>query len=192
MAAVKRSCKPAATPQGFPTSIQPRSDHPGLRQSNQTYSTTYHTQSTHKSEDLGEHLFFLRLRSDPTRSSILFEMRRVIYRAHDRHLAHAGHTPPHKFQGDSGSFGVRGTEAWRRRFGRERTLLGRFFPVRTRGVVESRLLWPAELQHGFIVAVAHQVSKDRRHRRTVGRRVRALYKSHKQSTSVNGYVYMRR
>jgi len=72
------------------------------------------------------------------------------------------------------------------------TLLGRVFPVRTRGVVESRLLWPAELQHGFTVAVAHQVSRDRRHRRTVGRRVRALYKSHKQSTSVNGYVYMRR
>jgi hypothetical protein len=36
-------------------------------------------------------------------------------------------------------------------------LLGRFSPVRTRGFVGSRLLWPAELQHGFIVAVAHQV-----------------------------------
>jgi hypothetical protein len=26
--------------------------------------------------------------------------------------------------------------------------------------VESQLLWPAELQHGLIVAVAHQVSRD--------------------------------
>jgi hypothetical protein len=126
VAAVKRSCKPAATPQGFPTSIQPRSDHPGLRQSNLTYSTTYHTQSTHKSEDLGEHLFFLRLRSDPTRSSILFEMRRVIYRAHDRHLAHAGHTPPHKFQGDSGSFGYGSMEEaiWTRK-----NVVGKVFPL---------------------------------------------------------------
>jgi hypothetical protein len=39
----------------------------------------------------------------------------------------------------------------------------------------SRLLWPTESQHGFIVAVAHQVSRERRHRRTVGRRVIALY-----------------
>jgi hypothetical protein len=39
---MERSCKPAATPQGFPTSIQPRFDHLGLRRSNLTYSTTYH------------------------------------------------------------------------------------------------------------------------------------------------------
>jgi hypothetical protein len=71
-------------------------------------------------------------------------------------------------------------------------VVGKVFPVRTRGVVELRLLWPAELQHGFIVVVAHQVSRERRHRRIVGRRVRALYQSQKQSTSVDGYVYMRR
>jgi hypothetical protein len=41
------------------------------------------------------------------------------------------------------------------------------FSLRARGVVESRLLLPAELQHGLIVAVAHQVSRDRRHRRKV-------------------------
>ena len=191
MAAVKRSCKPAATPQGFPTSMQPRSDHPGLGRSNLTYSTTFHIQSTHKSVDLGEHLHFLHLQPDPTGSSTLIETTPPIYRAHSRHLAHTGHTIT-RF-GESQilrGFGVAGV--WKRRFGRERTMLGRFFPVRTRGVVESRLLWPAELQHGFIVAVAQQVSRDRRHRRTAGRRVRALYQSHKQSTSVNGYVYMRR
>ena len=71
-------------------------------------------------------------------------------------------------------------------------VVGKGFPCEDQGVVESQLLWPAELQHGFIVAVARQVSRDRRHRRTVGRRVRALYKSHKQSASVDGYVYMRK
>ena len=71
-------------------------------------------------------------------------------------------------------------------------VVGKVFPCEDQGVVESRLLWPAELQHGFNAVVAHQVSRDRRHRRTVGRQVRALYQSHKQSTSVDGYVYMRR
>jgi hypothetical protein len=71
-------------------------------------------------------------------------------------------------------------------------VVGRFFLERARGAVESRLLWPAELQHGFIVAEAHQVSRERGHRRTVGHRVRALYQSHKQSTFVDGYVCMRR
>jgi hypothetical protein len=40
VAAVKRSCKPAATPQGFPTSTQPQLDHPDLRCSNIIRSTT--------------------------------------------------------------------------------------------------------------------------------------------------------
>jgi hypothetical protein len=35
----------------------------------------------------------------------------------------------------------------KRRLGRERTSLGRVSPVRTKGVVESRVLWPAELQY---------------------------------------------
>jgi hypothetical protein len=54
--------------------------------------------------------------------------------------------------------------------------------------MKSRLLWPAKLQHSFTMAVAHQISRDRRHRRTVGRQVL----SHKQSTSVNEYVCIRR
>jgi hypothetical protein len=37
----------------------------------------------------------------------------------------------------------------KRRLGRERTSSGRFSPVRTKGVVESRVLWAAELQHEF-------------------------------------------
>jgi hypothetical protein len=133
VAAVKHSCKPAATPQGFPTSIQPRSVHPGLRRSNLTYSTTYHTQSTHKSVDLGEHPFFLHLQSDPTGSSILFETTRVIYRAHNRHLAHTGHTPPHKFQGDSGSFGGWGYGSMEEGIWTRENVVGKVFPCEDRG-----------------------------------------------------------
>jgi hypothetical protein len=51
-------------------------------------------------------------------------------------------------------------------FGQERRTLGRVSPVRTRGFIESRLLWPAELHDSFIVTVDHQVSRERRHRRT--------------------------
>jgi regulator of protease activity HflC (stomatin/prohibitin superfamily) len=63
--------------------------------------------------------------------------------------------------------------------------------VRTRGVVESRLLWPVELQHGFIVVVAHQVSKDRRQEDNWSPS-QSLISKYNQSTSVDGYVYMRR
>jgi hypothetical protein len=58
------------------------------------------------------------------------------------------------------------------------------------GVRGILLLWPAELEQGFIVAIAHQVSRDRRHRKTVGGRARALFQSHKQSTSVDRFVHM--
>ena len=47
VAAVKRSCKPAATPQGFPTSTQPQLDHPDLRCSNIIHSTTKQTHTQH-------------------------------------------------------------------------------------------------------------------------------------------------
>jgi hypothetical protein len=59
VATVKRSCKPAATPQGFPTSTQPQLDHPDLRCGNIIHSTTKQTHSTHNSVDLGEHHYFL-------------------------------------------------------------------------------------------------------------------------------------
>jgi hypothetical protein len=64
--------------------------------------------------------------------------------------------------------------------GTRENVVGKVFPCEDQRVVESRLLWPAELQCGFIVAVAYQISRDHRHRRTVGRRVKALYYNYKQ------------
>ena len=89
---MERSCKPAATPQGFHTSIQPQLDHPDLRCSNNIHRTTNQTHSTHNSVDLGEHHHFLSPQSCPADSRILIEATSPIYRAHSRYLANTGHT----------------------------------------------------------------------------------------------------
>jgi hypothetical protein len=64
-----------------------------------------------------------------------------------------------------------------RRFGDmgERECCWEVFSLRGLGFMESPLLWSAELQYGFIVDVAHPVSRDRRHKRIVDLRVRDLY-----------------
>jgi hypothetical protein len=39
--------------------------------------------------------------------------------------------------------------------GTRENVVGKVFPCEDQGGLESRLLWLAELQHGFIVAIAY-------------------------------------
>jgi hypothetical protein len=160
VAAVKRSCKPAATPQGFPTSTQPQLDHPDLRCSNIIRSTTNkHTART-----------ILLIWENITISCHRSPARQILGPLSKQHHQFTEHT--------AGTWPTQGTQSHDlgrvrvygilelRGHGRgdlnERERCWEGFSLRTRGFVESRLLWPAELQHGFIVVVAYQVSKDRR------------------------------
>lgn len=62
-------------------------------------------------------------------------------------------------------------------------------------VVGKFFLFKDQGGRGITVAVASGVVTwlhwECRHKRRVGRRVGAMYQNHRQSTSVNGYVYMR-
>ena len=104
---MKRSCKPAATPQGFPTSTQPQSDHPDLRCGNIIHSTTKQTHSTHTSVDLGEHHHFLQCNCSPARRIL-----EPLLKRHHHFTEHIvgtwptqGYTQSHDL-GELGSFGI--------------------------------------------------------------------------------------
>jgi len=132
VAAVKRSCKPAATPQGFPTSTQPQLDHPDLRCSNIMHSTkNKQTSSTHNSADLGEHHHFLSPQSCPADSRTLIETTSPIYRAHSRYLAHTGHIIT-RF-GESGSTGFWSCGGMEEAIWTRENVVGKVFPCEDQG-----------------------------------------------------------
>jgi hypothetical protein len=93
VAAVKRSCKLAATPRGFPTSTQPQLDNPDLTCST-SYSTTKQTHGTHncgswRTSSLPVSAVLPSRFSKPYQRLIETS---PVHRAHGRYLAHAGHT----------------------------------------------------------------------------------------------------
>jgi hypothetical protein len=119
-AAVKRSCKPAATPLGFPTSsTQTQLDHLDLRCSNIIPKQTH---STHNSVYLGEYHYHVLPQFCPADSRTPIETKPPIYRAHSKYLAHtAEHTITRSGESlwDFGVAGVTEEAIWTRERCRE-------------------------------------------------------------------------
>lgn len=132
VATVKRSCKPAATSQGFPTSTQPQLDHPDLRCDNIIHSTTKkHTAHT-----------ILWIWESITTSCICSPARQILepsLKRHHQFTEHIagtwptqGHTQSYDL-GESGSWGFWSYGSMERAIWTRENDVGKVFPCEDQG-----------------------------------------------------------